>query len=194
MTQSLDKLKEELKTCTACGLCNGRTNMVFSDGNPNANIMLVGEAPGADEDRLGIPFVGRAGKLLDEFFIMAGIDRQKDIYICNTVKCRPPENRKPLPEEKQACAANLRHQIKTIKPKIIILCGGTALESFIKEKTTITRARGKIFKGTNGTLFVPIFHPSYLLRNHSVETGSPRDLMLKDLKMIKSLSVQESVV
>lgn len=186
----LDELKAKLQNCAGCSLGATRTNLVFSDGNPEANIMLIGEAPGADEDRLGVPFVGRAGKLLDEFFQKAGIDRKKDIYICNTLKCRPPNNRKPEPDEKKACAPYLKFQIDVIKPKIIILCGATALESFIKGYT-ITKARGKIFKGSKGTVFVPIFHPSYLLRNHSVEENSPRDLMLKDLKMIKQLSLQK---
>lgn len=188
----LNELKEKLKNCKGCPLCSTRTNLVFSDGNPKANIMLIGEAPGADEDRLGVPFVGRAGKLLDEFFKQAGIDRQKDIYICNTLKCRPPNNRKPEPMEKKACAPYLKFQMDTIRPKIIILCGATALESFIKGYT-ITKARGKIFKGSKGTVFVPIFHPSYLLRNHSLEENSPRDLMLKDLKMIKQLSLQDTI-
>ncbi len=190
--ESLNELKEKLNACKGCPLCSTRTNLVFSDGNPEANIMLIGEAPGADEDRLGVPFVGRAGKLLDEFFKKAGIERQKDIYICNTLKCRPPNNRKPEPGEKKACAPYLKFQMDTIKPKIIILCGATALESFIKGYT-ITKARGKIFKGSKGTVFIPIFHPSYLLRNHSLEEGSPRDLMLKDLKMIKQLSMQDVI-
>lgn len=189
---ALEELKEKLKNCKGCPLCSRRTNLVFSDGNPEAKIMLIGEAPGADEDRLGIPFVGRAGKLLDEFFVKAGIDRKKDIYICNTLKCRPPENRKPTPDEKEACAPYLKFQMDTVKPKVIILCGATALESFVKG-TTITRARGKIFKGSKGTVFVPVFHPSYLLRNHSLEAGSPRDLMLKDLKMIKELVDRDNV-
>lgn len=190
--QPLDELKEKLKNCKGCPLCSTRTNLVFSDGNPEAKIMLIGEAPGADEDRLGVPFVGRAGKLLDEFFKMAGIDRQKDIYICNTLKCRPPNNRKPEPMEKKACAPYLKFQMDVIKPKIIVLCGATALESFIKGYT-ITKARGKIFKGSKGTVFVPVFHPSYLLRNHSLEENSPRDLMLKDLKMIKELSLMDEI-
>lgn len=188
---SLDDLKEKLKHCKGCPLCSHRTNLVFSDGNPEAKIMLIGEAPGADEDRLGVPFVGRAGQLLNEFFIKAGINRKNDIYICNTLKCRPPGNRKPEPDEKKACAPFLKFQIDTIKPKIIILCGATALESFIKGKG-ITKCRGKIYKGSKGTIFVPIFHPSYLLRNHSLEPGSPRDLMLKDLIMIKQLSLMDN--
>lgn len=186
----LDELKEKLKTCTLCPLHIGRSNIVFSDGDTNAKIMLIGEAPGADEDKVGIPFVGRAGKLLNEFLEKAGINRKTDIYIANTVKCRPPENRKPLKEEKIACQGNLKAQIDVVKPKVIILCGATAMESFIEEKKlTITKARGKIFEYENGIKLVPIFHPSYLLRQHSTEENSPRDLMLKDLKMVKELSI-----
>ena len=189
----LDDLKEKLQNCKGCPLCSTRTNVVFSDGNPNADIMLIGEAPGADEDRLGVPFVGRAGKLLDEFVKKAGIDRQKDVYICNTLKCRPPNNRKPESSEKKACAPYLKQQIDAVNPKIIILCGATALESFIKG-LSISKARGKVFKGSKGTVFIPIFHPSYLLRHHSLEENSPRDLMLKDLRFIKELSLQDTIV
>ena len=162
---------------------------MFSDGSENAKIMLIGEAPGADEDKTGIPFVGRAGKLLNEFLEKAGIKRGEDIYIANTVKCRPPENRKPLSIEKIACEENLKKQIDVVKPKVIILCGATAMESFIKDKKLkITSARGQVFEYKNGIKLVPVFHPSYLLRQHSTEENSPRDLMLKDLKMIKKLS------
>lgn len=186
----LNKLKEKLKTCEACALHIGRNNIVFSDGNKDAKIMLIGEAPGADEDKIGLPFVGRAGKLLDEFLKEAGIERKNDIYIANTVKCRPPENRKPKQEEKIACQGNLKMQIDVVKPKVIILCGATAMESFIEDKKlTITKARGKIFEYEDGIKLVPVFHPSYLLRQHSKELGSPRDLMLKDLKMVKELAL-----
>lgn len=185
----LEKLKESLKTCTNCSLHQGRSNIVFSDGSENAKIMLIGEAPGADEDKTGTPFVGRAGKLLNEFLEKAGIDRKKDLYIANTVKCRPPENRKPLPAEKIACQGNLKAQIDVVKPKVIILCGATAMESFITEKKlTITKARGQIFEYENGIKLVPVFHPSYLLRQHSTEPNSPRDLALRDLKMVKELA------
>jgi len=185
----LKDLKESLNNCTRCPLANGRNNIVFSDGSEDARIMLIGEAPGADEDKMGTPFVGRAGKLLNEFLEKAGINRPKDIYIANTVKCRPPENRKPTREEKTACEGNLQKQIDAVKPKVIILCGATAMESFIEDKKlTITHARGQVFEYKNGIKLVPVFHPSYLLRQHSVEVNSPRDLMLKDLKMIKELA------
>ncbi len=183
----MDKLREKLKNCTKCPLHCTRTNVVISDGSVSADIMLIGEAPGADEDKTGIPFVGRAGKLLNEFLIKAGLDRKKDLYIANTVKCRPPENRKPTKEEKIACEDNLKKQIDMVKPKVIILCGATAMESFIKDKKlTISKARGQVFD-LNGIKLVPIFHPSYLLRQHSIQKGSPRDLMLEDLKMVKAL-------
>ncbi|MCD8024578.1 MAG: uracil-DNA glycosylase [Candidatus Gastranaerophilales bacterium] len=186
---TLENLKKNLNNCTKCDLFRTRNNIVFSDGSRNAKIMLIGEAPGADEDKIGIPFVGRAGKLLNEFLVQAGLNRKEHLYIANTVKCRPPENRKPLPAEKIACAGNLKAQIDIVKPKVIVLCGTTAMESFIKEKKlTITKARGRVFEYENGIKLVPIFHPSYLLRQHSTEPNSPRELMLKDLKMIKKMA------
>ncbi len=186
----MDNLKEQLKNCTKCPLHLTRNNVVISDGSINADIMLIGEAPGADEDKTGIPFVGRAGKLLNEFLAKAGIDRKTDLYIANTVKCRPPGNRKPTKEEKIACGDNLKKQINMVKPKVIILCGATAMESFIfDKKLTISKARGRVFNydEDKNIKLVPIFHPSYLLRQHSNAEGSPRDLMLKDLKMVKEL-------
>lgn len=186
----MDNLKEQLKNCTKCPLHLTRNNVVISDGSINADIMLIGEAPGADEDKTGIPFVGRAGKLLNEFLAKAGIKRENDLYIANTVKCRPPGNRKPTKEEKIACGDNLKKQINMVKPKVIILCGATAMESFIfDKKLTISKARGQVFDydEDKNIKLVPIFHPSYLLRQHSNAEGSPRDLMLKDLKMVKEL-------
>ncbi len=185
----LDKLKEELKNCTNCPLYKERNNIVFADGSAKAKIMLIGEAPGADEDKTGTPFVGRAGKLLNEFLQKAGLNRKKDLYIANTIKCRPPKNRKPTPMEKIACEGNLIKQIDIVKPNVIILCGATAMESFLKDKKlTITKARGKVFEYKDGIKLVPVFHPSYLLRQHSLEVNQPRDLMLKDLLMIKKLA------
>lgn len=188
----LEKLEKQAQSCTKCPLCATRTNTVFFDGSSDAKIMLIGEAPGADEDALGKPFVGRAGKLLNEFLKMAEIDRQKDLYITNTIKCRPPKNRKPEPSEKAACEHFLDEQIKIINPKVIILCGATAAESFFDKKFQITKIRGEIFdnvKGYEGIKFVPILHPSYLLRKHSQDEGSARDLTLKDLKMIKKTAL-----
>ncbi len=186
--EKLENIEKEVQQCKSCPLFATRNNVVFSDGSKNAKIMLIGEAPGADEDKQGKPFVGRAGKLLNEFLIMAGISREEDLYIVNTLKCRPPENRKPTKEEKNACGKFLYAQIEIIKPKIIVLCGATAMESFLDKKFKISKVRGQFFEnieGFKGIKFIPILHPSYLLRQHSTEIGSPRDLTLKDLIMIK---------
>ncbi len=177
---SLDELKEQVKNCKKCLLCEGRTKTVFSDGCEKAPIFFIGEAPGKNEDETGLPFVGRAGKLLRSFLDECGY-KKEDFYIANTVKCRPPENRKPKPEEKEACRYYLDEQIKFVNPKIIVLVGSTALASFCDDKKlTITKARGKLFK-KDGYNFFPVFHPSYLLRYHSMEENSPRYLFKKDL-------------
>ncbi len=176
-------LKKEALKCSNCQLCKERNNIVFSDGCENAPIMFIGEAPGQNEDMTGIPFIGRAGQLLRKFLFETGYN-QNDFYIANTIKCRPPKNRKPTKEEKSACAHFLDKQIKLLNPKIIVLVGTTALESFVfDKKLTITKARGKIYEIDNRK-FVPIFHPSYLLRYHSLEENSPRYLFKKDLEMI----------
>ncbi len=190
--ENLKKLEKEVQQCKSCPLYISRNNTVFYDGSENAKIMLIGEAPGADEDKSGKPFVGRAGKLLNEFLHSAGINRDEDLYIANTLKCRPPENRKPTKEEKAACERYLRAQIEIIKPKIIVLCGATAMESFLDKKFKISKVRGQIFEnieGYKGIKFIPILHPSYLLRQHSTDVGSPRDLTLKDLIMIKKTAL-----
>lgn len=183
--KTLLELKKVCEQCKSCELSKTRTCMVFSDGNPNAKIMLIGEAPGADEDATGTPFVGRAGKLLNEFLKEAGIDRQKDIYICNTIKCRPPQNRVPTNIEKAACRAYLMGQIAVVAPKIILFCGSTAAQSFIEDDFRISQIRGKWLNVFENIESMAIFHPSYLLRNHSTEQGSPRWLMTKDLENVK---------
>ncbi|MEI8129270.1 MAG: uracil-DNA glycosylase [bacterium] len=186
--EALEKLKLRCNHCKACELNNTRHNAVFADGNPKtASVVLIGEAPGENEDLQGIPFVGRAGKLLDEFLNEAGLSRGKDLYIINTVKCRPPKNRVPTNAEKVACRRFLLEQIEIIAPKIILLCGATALKSFYNGKSTISKIRGEVFDvEINGKKYpvMPIFHPSYLLRNHSTAEGSPRYLMLNDLKKV----------
>lgn len=188
----LQELKLKCNECKTCGLHLTRNNVVFADGNPqSAKIILIGEAPGENEDLQGIPFVGRAGKLLNEFLAKAAISREKDLYIINTVKCRPPKNRVPSDAEKEACRIFLLAQVEIIKPEIILLCGATALKSFLGNKTPISKIRGEVLEvGIKDKKYkaMPIFHPSYLLRNHSTEENSPRDLMLKDLKKAKSLT------
>lgn len=187
----LEKLKIKCEKCKCCELNETRHNAVFADGNPEtASVVLIGEAPGENEDLQGIPFVGRAGKLLNEFLSKARLSRENDLYIINTVKCRPPKNRVPTNAEKEACRPTLLAQIETVDPKIILLCGATALKSFISEKSPISKIRGEIFEidvKDKKYKAMPIFHPSYLLRNHSTEENSPRGLMLKDLKKIKNL-------
>lgn len=188
--ESLKNLESLCKKCVACELSKTRTNVVFADGNPDtASVILIGEAPGENEDLQGIPFVGRAGKLLNEFLKKADLSRENDLYIINTVKCRPPKNRIPTNKEKETCRHFLTSQIEIIDPKIILLCGATALKSFITDKKPISKIRGELFEiNVNGKAYkaMPIFHPSYLLRNHSIEENSPRDLMLKDLLKVKS--------
>lgn len=181
----LEKVKAKCENCRKCSLGSTRTKLVFSGGVPNNKLMLIGEAPGYWEDQKGEPFVGKAGQLLDKIFASVGLSRQKDVYICNTLKCRPPDNRNPLPEEKEACRKYLDMQVGTLRPKIILLCGGVAVQSFIEGAKGITRVRGQWFDGPYGSKMMPIFHPSYLLRNDSREKGSPKWLMWQDIQEIK---------
>ena len=188
--ECLSIVESKCRSCKACALASTRHNVVFSDGNPEtAKIVLIGEAPGEMEDMSGTPFVGRAGQLLNEFLSEAEISRDEDLYIINTVKCRPPENRIPTDEEKSACEKFLYAQIDIMNPKAILFCGATALKSFSKDqKVQISKIRGRWFTvNINGKDYkaMAIFHPSYLLRNHSMEEGSPRRLMQEDLKEIK---------
>ena len=188
--EKLEELRGKCDNCLKCELGKTRINIVFSDGNPeSAKAILIGEAPGENEDKTGTPFVGRAGKLLNEFLEKAGISRADDLYIINTVKCRPPQNRVPTDEEKACCSEYLLKQIEIVNPNVLIFCGATALKSFYPKKTPISKIRGEVLQleiGGKLRKCMPIFHPSYLLRYHSLEEGSPRDLMLKDLKKIKN--------
>ena len=184
MYEELENIRNKCLSCQKCPLSKTRTNVVFSDGIPNNKLVLVGEAPGYWEDVKGKPFVGKAGQLLDKIFECVGLSRQKDVYICNTIKCRPPENRNPLPEEKTACKEYLDAQLEILKPKIILICGSVALNSLLPDKGGITKVRGKWFDSQYGKM-MPIFHPSYLLRNDSREKGSPKWLTWQDIKEIK---------
>ena len=195
--ECLEIVREKCENCKACALAASRTKMVFADGNPEtARIVLIGEAPGEIQDECGKPFVGRAGQLLDEFLADAGISRENDLYIINTVKCRPPENRVPEETEQAACRKFLDAQIDIIKPDAIILCGATALKTFVEtdRKRTISKLRGQWLTITVDGVEYPamtIFHPSYLLRNRSMEEGSPRRLMQQDLREIKNKFLAE---
>ena len=188
--EELKKIQNKCLDCQKCSLGKKRTNIVFSGGIPNHKLMLIGEAPGYYEDQKGEPFVGKAGQLLDKIFASVGLSRQKDVYICNTLKCRPPENRDPLPEEKEACREYLDAQINILKPRIILLCGKVAVQSILGSTQGITKIRGKWFEGPHMSKMMPIFHPSYLLRNDSREKGSPKWLMWQDIQEIKRVYTQ----
>ncbi|MGH9339342.1 MAG: uracil-DNA glycosylase [Acidobacteriota bacterium] len=164
---SLHSLRDEIGDCTRCKLSQGRTNIVFGVGDPEADLMFVGEAPGEDEDLQGIPFVGRAGQLLTNIIKAIGL-RREQVYIANILKCRPPKNRNPEPDEVAACSGFLMKQIDLIQPKIIVALGKYAAQTLLRDETPISRMRGKFFD-YKGTLLVPTFHPSYLLRNPSAK-------------------------
>ena len=185
---SLEEAYQACTTCTACPLSEGRANSVFSDGSPGAKIMIIGEAPRANEDAQGVPFVGRSGQLLTQILESVGFSRQKDVYICNTVKCRPPNNRVPGKAEKAECRPYLDAQLAFVRPQIILLTGATALASMLPdEKRPISVLRGQWLEGPNGAKMMPIFHPSYLLRNPSSAEGSPKWLMWQDIKEVRRL-------
>jgi len=162
--RALPAVAEEAAGCTKCPLATTRTNVVFSRGNPAAKICFVGEAPGADEDAEGTPFVGRAGQLLDKMIQAMGLDPSKDVYVCNIIKCRPPGNRRPEPEEVEACIPYLHEQLAAVDPKVIVALGNTAVAALLGTKLGITKVRGqwKLYKGKIPVM--PTYHPSYLLR------------------------------
>lgn len=181
MYQDWNELEETCKNCSKCILCNGRTKVVIGTGNRNAKIMFIGEGPGADEDIQGIPFVGRAGQLMDRAFAGLGI-KKENIYICNIVKCRPPQNRNPEKGEADACREYLNTQIKLVNPEIIVLLGSVALKNVLGEEYTITASRGKWFE-KEGIKILPTFHPAALLRDDTKKV-----YFWQDLKMLtKSL-------
>jgi len=182
---TLNEVKEVCKACYKCDLSKSRTQVVFSEGNPSAKLMLIGEGPGRNEDETGLPFVGRAGKLLDKILLTQNITREKEIYICNIVKCRPPENRVPTPVEMGACRVYLEAQIQLIRPKLILLAGATAVKGVLGIKEGISKIRGQWFDGPFESKIMPIFHPSYLLRNESKEPGTPKWLMCQDIQEVR---------
>lgn len=186
MYEALETIRQKCENCKKCPLYQTKTNTVFSGGTPNSKIMLIGEAPGEQEDLQGSPFVGRSGQLLDKILESIGLNRNENIYICNTIKCRPPHNRNPLPEEKSACREYLDAQLEILKPKIILLCGAVSVASMIPNNTLgITKIHGKWFDGPNGAKMMPIYHPAYLLRNPSNEHGKPKWQMWQDIKEVK---------
>lgn len=165
---ALAQIREDIGDCRRCKLCSGRTQIVFGVGNPDADVMFVGEGPGEEEDRRGEPFVGRAGQLLTDIITKGMGLRREDVYIANVVKCRPPGNRNPEPDEIEACSPFLRRQIAMIRPKVIVALGKFAAQTLAGVDTPITRMRGRWHEFA-GTKLMPTFHPSYLLRNPSAK-------------------------
>jgi len=189
---ALASLRQQCESCRRCGLGEQRQQVVVGRGNPAAPLMLIGEAPGAEEDLTGLPFVGRSGQLLDQLLIEAGFDLQRDLYICNAIKCRPPGNRRPAAAELQACRPWLEVQIAAVDPQLVVLVGATALEAVLGLKGGITRLRGSwldageapLASALAGRRLMPILHPSYLLRFARDDAGSPRDLTRCDLRSV----------
>ena len=177
----LPALNTDAQSCTKCKLHEGRNTVVFGVGNPNADLMFVGEAPGADEDRQGEPFVGRAGKLLTDI-IKAMKYTREDIYIANVLKCRPPGNRNPAPDEVETCSPYLLRQIELIQPKVIVALGSFAAQMLLDTKTGITALRGKFQEYAltkqkdNAPVIMPTFHPAYLLRNPNAKRDVWNDM------------------
>lgn len=185
-----DDLERECRACQKCVLSETRTNVVFGVGNRNSDVLFVGEGPGEQEDKLGEPFVGRAGKLLDDMLAVIGLDRSK-IYIANIVKCRPPGNRDPLNIEQDSCIGYLRNQFALIKPKIIVCLGRVAAARLIKEDFKITQEHGLWFdKGTYK--FMGMYHPAYLLRDPRKKPDTFEDLLKLEV-MMKDICVKTSV-
>ena len=171
-----DELEAQCQSCTRCGLCQRRTNVVFGVGNRNADILFVGEGPGEQEDLQGEPFVGAAGKLLDEMLCIIDLDRTKNCYIANIVKCRPPGNRDPQEDEQEACVDYLRQQVGLIRPKVIVCLGRISAMKLIRPDYRITREHGQWVE-KNGVWMTAIYHPSALLRDASKRPETFDDLL-----------------
>lgn len=174
--ETWEELEKSIVNCNKCKLAPTRQNIVFGVGNKNARIMFIGEGPGADEDRLGEPFVGRAGKLMDMAFQAVGIKRD-EVYIANIVKCRPPSNRNPEDDEAQACLNYLRNQVILVKPEIIVLLGSVALKNILGKEYGITESRGKWIE-KKGIKYMPTWHPAALLRDETKKIDFINDLKL----------------
>jgi DNA polymerase len=161
--ETLEEIRADLGDCRRCPLCKGRKHIVFGTGSPRARLVFVGEAPGRDEDLQGEPFVGEAGKLLDRILLAMGLTRQ-DVYICNVEKCRPPQNRDPLPEEIAACEPFLKRQLAAIRPRVIVTLGRFAAQTLLDSPLPISRLRGQ-WQRYQGIPLMPTYHPAFLLRN-----------------------------
>ena len=177
MYNNWEQLEEDAKQCRKCKLCQTRSNVVFGVGSKETDLMFIGEGPGADEDIQGIPFVGKAGKLMNMAFEIIGLDRNK-VYIANIVKCRPPSNRNPQDDEAMACLNYLRNQVILVKPKIIVLLGSVALKNILGKEYGINASRGKWIE-KKGILYMPTWHPAALLRDETKKID-----FIKDLKLV----------
>jgi DNA polymerase len=179
----LQQLAREVSTCTLCKLSESRTHTVFARGNPDSAICFIGEAPGAEEDAQGVPFVGRAGQLLDKMIIAMGLSPERDVYVLNIIRCRPPGNRRPEPEEVAACLPYLHEQLDLVGPKVIVALGNTAVGTLLGTTLGITKLRGqwKLYRGT--TLVMPTYHPSYLLRP-SAQQAEAKKQVWEDLQAV----------
>jgi DNA polymerase len=172
--ESLEKLENLINQCTSCSLNEGRNKFVFGSGNPQADVMVVGEGPGAEEDKQGLPFVGKAGNLLTDILKAINFSRE-EVYIANIVKCRPPGNRTPLPDEMATCLPYLRKQYEIINPKLILCLGLTAAKGLLNKKDSLTSMRGKVFEFENAKVMVT-YHPAALLRNPNWKRGCWEDV------------------
>ncbi|MGB8494112.1 MAG: uracil-DNA glycosylase [Candidatus Acidiferrum sp.] len=181
---TLLKIREDIGDCTRCKLHKGRNKIVFGDGSPKAELVFIGEGPGADEDQQGIPFVGRAGKLLTQMIEAMGL-RRKDVYICNVVKCRPPENRAPEPDEVTTCSPYLLRQIDVIRPKVIVCLGAVAAKTLLETTRGISQFRGEWLEW-RGHKLMATYHPAYLLRNPNAKGEVWKDLQ----KVMAELGLQ----
>mgnify|MGYP006425585189 CR=1 FL=1 len=179
----LEQLASHCRQCQRCGLSQTRSQVVVSRGNKNADVMIIGEAPGQSEDEQGLPFVGRSGKLLDQILASVALSVEEDVYISNIVKCRPPQNRTPTTKEINACKPYLLEQVALVDPLIILFTGATAFKGLTGEKKAISKIRGQWLQW-EGRWAMAIFHPAYLLRNPSREEGKPKWLMWQDIQNV----------
>jgi uracil-DNA glycosylase family 4 len=182
---SLEPLTHHCQHCQRCELCTSRTHAVVGRGNPHADILLIGEGPGQNEDEQGLPFVGKSGQLLEKILASVQLDPERDLYISNMVKCRPPGNRTPTPKEIEACKPYLLEQIRLVDPKIILFTGATALRGLTGDKRGITKVRGQWIEWEKRHCMA-IFHPAYLLRNPSRDKGKPKWLMWQDIQEVRA--------
>ena len=177
LPEGYDTVRQEALSCTRCRLAEGRTQVVFSDGNPTGRLMVVGEAPGQREDETGLPFVGPAGQLLDLLLATVGLSRRESVYICNVLKCRPPGNRNPLPDEIELCSPYLRRQIELVQPEVILAVGTFSAQLLTGRPIALGKLRGSVYSYA-GTPLVVTYHPAALLRNQSWTRATWDDLQL----------------